>query len=283
MSESQEKSAKAQVPATEKPVEASLEAQEPEKSPEPSPDADAEEAVAVSERQSDVDLLVTAASQRAEEKISSGAPQDARDPEIEAALLDLEEHATEESSLSEEEIASVASMAQEETESLQADTENAEAEFPGVSSMPKGCYEPWGLFRKPLPDKMTVAQCLREYQTGALRRTFDDKPFEDLIPSERTPRRERDIVDYPSLKPQSFMRQVCYAALPLGEGVIVDPFAGSGSTIAAAEAFGLCGIGIERHPDYYKMACDAIPRLKRSEIPKVDRKVGVPSKQRSLF
>jgi hypothetical protein len=27
---------------------------------------------------------------------------------------------------------------------------NAEAEFPEVSSMPKGCYEPWGLFRKPL-------------------------------------------------------------------------------------------------------------------------------------
>src|SRR5437868_14168573 len=32
---------------------------------------------------------------------------------------------------------------------------NAETEFPGTSSMPKGCYEPWGLFRKPLPAKMT--------------------------------------------------------------------------------------------------------------------------------
>lgn len=28
---------------------------------------------------------------------------------------------------------------------------NAEEEFPGVSSMPRGCYEPWGLPRKPLP------------------------------------------------------------------------------------------------------------------------------------
>lgn len=27
---------------------------------------------------------------------------------------------------------------------------NAELDFPGVSSMPKGCYEPWGLFRKPM-------------------------------------------------------------------------------------------------------------------------------------
>ena len=160
---------------------------------------------------------------------------------------------------------------------------NAETEFPDVSSMPKGCYEPWGLFRKPLPDKMTVARCLREYQTGGLRRTPDDKPFEDVILSERTPRRERDIVDPPSLKPQSFLRQVCYAALPLREGVIVDPFAGSGSTIAAVEALGLRGIGVERHPDYYKMACHAIPRLKQVEIPKVDRMIGVKSDQKSLF
>ena len=27
---------------------------------------------------------------------------------------------------------------------------NAESEFPDVSSLPRGCYEPWGLFRKPL-------------------------------------------------------------------------------------------------------------------------------------
>ncbi|HZL35099.1 MAG TPA: hypothetical protein VFC78_07305 [Tepidisphaeraceae bacterium] len=30
---------------------------------------------------------------------------------------------------------------------------NAEEEFPGVCSMPRGCYEPWGLFRKPMPDR----------------------------------------------------------------------------------------------------------------------------------
>src|SRR2546422_818281 len=31
---------------------------------------------------------------------------------------------------------------------------NAEEEFPGVSSMPRSCYEPWGLFRNPLLPKM---------------------------------------------------------------------------------------------------------------------------------
>ena len=160
---------------------------------------------------------------------------------------------------------------------------NAETEFPGVSSMPKGCYEPWGLFRKPLPPKMTVSECLRRFQTGGLRRTGGDKPFEDVIASERTPQREREIVDHPSLKPQSFLRRICHAALPLGEGFILDPFAGSGSTIAAVEALGLRGIGIERHAEYFAMARDAIPRLKAIEVPVIDRETGVTHAQVTLF
>ena len=138
---------------------------------------------------------------------------------------------------------------------------NAEEEFPGVSSMARGCYEPWGIFRKPLPPGMTVSECLRTFQTGGLRRTADDKPFSDVILSERTPERERAIAAHPSLKPQAFLRQLVYAVLPLGEGIIADPFMGSGSTIAAAEAVRLTAIGVERHADYYAMSRNAIPRL----------------------
>ncbi|MCO6456597.1 MAG: site-specific DNA-methyltransferase [Pirellulaceae bacterium] len=143
---------------------------------------------------------------------------------------------------------------------------NAEAEFPDVSSMPKGCYEPWGVFRKPMLPKMTVSECLREFQTGGLRRMPDGRPFEDVVPSERTPKREREIANHPSLKPQSFLRQVVYASLPLGEGVVVDPFMGSGSTLAAAEAVGLCAIGLERFDDFYHLASKAIPRLKEVKV-----------------
>jgi len=144
---------------------------------------------------------------------------------------------------------------------------NAEEEFPGVSSLPRGCYEPWGIFRKPMPSGMKVSDCLRQYQTGGLRRTADDSPFEDVIYSERTPRRERDIADHPSLKPQSLLRRVVRAALPLGEGIIVDPFSGSGSTVAAAEAIGLLCIGVERHQDYFKMSRTAAPQLAGLETP----------------
>jgi site-specific DNA-methyltransferase (adenine-specific) len=82
---------------------------------------------------------------------------------------------------------------------------NAEKTFPDVSSLPRGCYEPWGIFRKPLLPKMKVSDCLKEFQTGGIRRLANGKPFSDVIPSERTPRRERKIADHPSLKPQSLL------------------------------------------------------------------------------
>ena len=42
---------------------------------------------------------------------------------------------------------------------------NAEKEFSGVTSMPRGCYEPWGIFRKPLGNRK-VSDCLREFDDG---------------------------------------------------------------------------------------------------------------------
>lgn len=151
---------------------------------------------------------------------------------------------------------------------------NAETEFSGVSSMAKGCYEPWGILRKPLRPGMRVSDCLREYQTGGLRRYLTDKPFEDVVLSERTPRRERDIANHPSLKPQSLMRRLVYAALPLGQGIVVDPFMGAGSTIAAANAIGVNAVGVERHHEFYDMACVAVPRLAGLHMPATDRLVG---------
>ena len=61
------------------------------------------------------------------------------------------------------------------------------------------------------------------------------------------------------------MRQVTRAALPLGEGVILDPFMGSGSTIAAASACGLRSIGLEHNAEYFEMAVTAIPDLSALE------------------
>lgn len=138
---------------------------------------------------------------------------------------------------------------------------NAEEDFPDVCSLPRGCYEPWGVFRKSLLPRMKVSDCLRHFQTGGLRRQEDGKPFEDVINSERTSQQERRLADHPSIKPQSFLRKIVYASLPLGEGIVADPFMGSGSTIAAAEALKLTGLGVERLKAYFDMARQSIPSL----------------------
>jgi site-specific DNA-methyltransferase (adenine-specific) len=132
--------------------------------------------------------------------------------------------------------------------------------------MARGSYEPWGILRKPLPAGMKVSDCLSEFQTGGLRRIGPEKPFDDVIVSGRTPQRERKIVNHPSLKPQALLRQIVRASLPLGVGIIADPFMGSGSTIAAAEAKGLTAIGCERYLDYYELSRKAIPLLARLPV-----------------
>lgn len=138
---------------------------------------------------------------------------------------------------------------------------NYEKEFPDVCTLPRGCYEPWGLFRKAMPRGMTVGDCLRQYGTGGIRRIDEESPFEDVIQSGRTSAREKEVANHPSLKPQSLLRKIVYAALPTGRGVILDPFAGSGSTCAAASFHGYDTIGVERHPEYYQLAAQAIPKL----------------------
>jgi site-specific DNA-methyltransferase (adenine-specific) len=138
---------------------------------------------------------------------------------------------------------------------------NAEEEFSDVCSMPRGASEPWGILRKPMAPGMKVSDCLREFQTGGLRRLPAGVPFSDLIPSGRTPKEEKAIADHPSLKPQALLRQLVYAILPLGNGLILDPFMGSGSTVAAAEAMKLSCIGIEKNIEYYEMATKTIRPL----------------------
>jgi DNA modification methylase len=141
---------------------------------------------------------------------------------------------------------------------------NAHDEFSDVTVMPKSCWEPWGLFRKPCEGR--VQDNLRKWKTGGLRRISESEPFKDLILSSPARRREREVAPHPSLKPQNFLRQIVRAALPLGEGIILDPFMGSGSTIAAATACGLKSVGLEVRAEYFSMAESAIPRLAELEV-----------------
>ncbi|MDD4888782.1 MAG: DNA methyltransferase [Phycisphaerae bacterium] len=137
----------------------------------------------------------------------------------------------------------------------------AHTEFADVSVMPRSMWEPWVVFRRPIEGR--VQDNLRRWWTGGFRRPSADRPFGDVIASAPTRPAERKIAPHPSLKPQAFLRQVVRAVLPLSKGVVLDPFAGAGSTLAAAEAVGYESIGVEKDEQYYSLACRAIPALAR--------------------
>ena len=139
-----------------------------------------------------------------------------------------------------------------------------ESEYPDVSVMPRSQFEPWVIMRKPMDE--TTGRNLAEYGTGGWRRIDDDHPFGDVIKSAPTRKEERAIANHPSLKPQKLMRQIVRAALPLGMGMILDPFAGSGSTLAAAESLGYSSLGIDvykRQQDFASKRASSLPWTRR--------------------
>lgn len=136
---------------------------------------------------------------------------------------------------------------------------DAHVEFTDVSVMPRSMWEPWLVFRKSLDGR--VQDNLRKWGTGGFRRISADRPFGDVIESAPTRATERALAPHPSLKPQAFLRQLVRGVLPLGKGIVLDPFAGAGSTLAACEAAGNESIGIEKDPKYFDVATSAIPKL----------------------
>lgn len=146
---------------------------------------------------------------------------------------------------------------------------HAHEEFTDVSVMPRSMWEPWLLFRKPLDGR--VQDNLRKWKTGGFRRVSGERPFGDVIPSAPTRKSERELAPHPSLKPQGFLRQVVRASLPLGEGVVLDPFAGSGSTLAAAQAIGYESLGVEKDSVFFEVAKTALPKLSNYRVGELSR------------
>lgn len=147
-----------------------------------------------------------------------------------------------------------------------------------VSSMPRVWWEPWLVYRKPFDNRLR--DNLAEWETGGLRRESKERPFTDLLEDGKTPKQEKKIVQeanpneenaHPNLKPQYLMRELCHASLPLQTGTILDPFMGSGATIAGAESLGYDAVGIEIDETFYEMAQNAIPRLTEVSTPVEER------------
>jgi len=161
----------------------------------------------------------------------------------------------------------------------------------------KPAHEPIILVRKPLEG--TVARNVERYGTGAL--NIDGCRVKEKFPancvtvdsisllafnitepklSKKATRKDRDsdwrgkeVVknNHPTVKPTALMTWLVRLITPPG-GIVLDPFAGSGSTCVAARREGFFFIGIERELEYVEIA--------RKRVGEIDT---VPEVQLTLF
>lgn len=76
--------------------------------------------------------------------------------------------------------------------------------------------------------------------------------------------RPTDSPDHPTAKPVELLR-IPIEASSLPGDVVVDPFAGSGSSLVAAAQLGRIGCGIELRPEYARVALDRLEALCETE------------------
>ena len=95
------------------------------------------------------------------------------------------------------------------------------------------------------------AQHLEEQRPGISRR-FHSFVYENKVPGSKRPTVTRDDgtrVQHPTVKPLALMEHLVALVTPPG-GVVLDPFAGSGTTLQAARNLGMHPVGVEQSADY---------------------------------
>jgi DNA modification methylase len=92
-----------------------------------------------------------------------------------------------------------------------------------------------------------------------------DPPF---LYQAKAPKRERPVVDgvaHPTVKPLALMRWLVRLVTPPG-GVVLEPFAGSGTTVEACLLEGFQCIAIEKGDEYLPLIVERIARQDRARI-----------------
>jgi DNA modification methylase len=125
------------------------------------------------------------------------------------------------------------------------------AHFPSKTGGLTGCVANWELeFNRPTPDQWRT---LREV-IG-----FDDRYDEVMMATNPVRHSHADMVVsaranvHPTVKPIDLMRHLVPLVTPV-DGVVLDPFLGSGTTALAASELGIKCIGIEREAEYLDIA-----------------------------
>lgn len=169
--------------------------------------------------------------------------------------------------------------------------------FKGAGTGLKPAYEPIILVQKPIAEGMSIAQNVIKYGTGALNleasripygsddehvghnphpkgrvaanvlRTTEfgdgyDKFF--LVPKVR--QRKEDFNSHPTIKPVSLMVQLINL-VSFPEQIVLDPFAGSGSTAVACVLLNRHFLAYEIDPHYFRIAIRRIEEAHNAALP----------------
>lgn len=76
---------------------------------------------------------------------------------------------------------------------------------------------------------------------------------------------ERNGSIHPTMKPLRLMEYLIKLVMPPKDGLLLDPFAGSGSTILAAKRLGFSAIGIEKEAEYAEIARSRLNSVENKE------------------
>ncbi len=129
--------------------------------------------------------------------------------------------------------------------------QNAE-ELEGWHSCLRSEWEAVCVVQKPLVNNYT--QTLREYGTGLFYTKQEDGGFQSNILENIKREKTLDFNVHCTVKPLDLMKRLVDIFVPNSQGaVVIDPFAGSGTTLVAAKMAGRDFLGIEIEPSYIEI------------------------------
>jgi site-specific DNA-methyltransferase (adenine-specific) len=122
----------------------------------------------------------------------------------------------------------------------------------GWQSCLRGEWEAICVVQKPLANNYT--ETLKTYGTGLFNIHKDDGGFQSNIIEDIKRDKSQDFNVHCTVKPLDLMRRLIKIFVPNVSGtVVLDPFAGSGTTLVAAKEAGINFIGIEIEPNYLEI------------------------------
>lgn len=108
------------------------------------------------------------------------------------------------------------------------------------------------VLQKPL--KNNYAQTFEEYGTGLFYTRTDDGGFQSNILEGISRDKGDDFNVHCTVKPLELMQRLIQMLVPpVDDALILDPFAGSGTTLVAAQSMGIDYLGIEIVPEYLEV------------------------------